>query len=319
MNQQTISQKYWHKLREIRRVAKEIRERKSALKREKILMNTNTSKELSEERPTTKPDNAPAGEVDLERLKDALVNVPGLPWEYYEIPGTTDGIGYIRPADFDNREIHHVGDMGWTDEQNKAIGNITVEAVNNLRPLLQQITHLTKELADAREEKRVLGEEYKRAANYGVAQHEALSSAQARIGELEGQVKAAYQKGLDASYATNERLLKDMHFYQSESQAATSVLKCVSEERNTLKASLASRDAEIARLRGAVEDSIRLINHLGGNPNFQVKALQPTNPQADEVEGGQCALPPAGWRCTRKPGHDGPCAAEPTPGKGMTI
>ena len=84
-------------------------------------MNTNTSKEPSEEQPTeesvkavcytcygaggslyggpckecgqpptaqptTKPDNVPAGEVDLERLEDALVNVPGLPWaEGYEI------------------------------------------------------------------------------------------------------------------------------------------------------------------------------------------------------------------------------------------
>jgi hypothetical protein len=25
-----------------------------------------------------------------------------------------------------------------------------------------------------------------------------------------------------------------------------------------------------------------------------------------------CQLPPAGWRCTRQPGHAGPCAAWPT-------
>lgn len=25
----------------------------------------------------------------------------------------------------------------------------------------------------------------------------------------------------------------------------------------------------------------------------------------------ECPVPPAGWRCTRKPGHDGPCAAVP--------
>jgi len=25
-----------------------------------------------------------------------------------------------------------------------------------------------------------------------------------------------------------------------------------------------------------------------------------------------CALPPAGWRCTRGAGHTGPCAAVPT-------
>lgn len=26
----------------------------------------------------------------------------------------------------------------------------------------------------------------------------------------------------------------------------------------------------------------------------------------------QCDRPPAGWRCTREPGHEGPCAAMPT-------
>lgn len=26
-----------------------------------------------------------------------------------------------------------------------------------------------------------------------------------------------------------------------------------------------------------------------------------------------CAVPPEGWYCTRKPGHDGPCAAHPDP------
>lgn len=26
---------------------------------------------------------------------------------------------------------------------------------------------------------------------------------------------------------------------------------------------------------------------------------------------GQCQIPPAGWYCTRAPGHDGPCAARP--------
>jgi len=28
----------------------------------------------------------------------------------------------------------------------------------------------------------------------------------------------------------------------------------------------------------------------------------------------ECKVPPPGWRCTRKPGHDGPCAAIPTEG-----
>lgn len=37
-------------------------------------------------------------------------------------------------------------------------------------------------------------------------------------------------------------------------------------------------------------------------------------PQAirSTVPFGRCDVPPAGWRCTREPGHDGPCAAVPT-------
>jgi hypothetical protein len=27
----------------------------------------------------------------------------------------------------------------------------------------------------------------------------------------------------------------------------------------------------------------------------------------------ECPLPPEGWRCTRPPGHEGPCAAVPVP------
>lgn len=27
----------------------------------------------------------------------------------------------------------------------------------------------------------------------------------------------------------------------------------------------------------------------------------------------KCHVPPAGWRCTREAGHEGPCAAWPTP------
>lgn len=35
-----------------------------------------------------------------------------------------------------------------------------------------------------------------------------------------------------------------------------------------------------------------------------------------EQEGGEgrCTVPPAGWVCSRKPGHDGPCAASPVKG-----
>jgi CYTH domain-containing protein len=38
------------------------------------------------------------------------------------------------------------------------------------------------------------------------------------------------------------------------------------------------------------------------------------NPEYTNVrlaQKGECPVPPAGWRCTRKPGHDGPCAAVP--------
>lgn len=31
--------------------------------------------------------------------------------------------------------------------------------------------------------------------------------------------------------------------------------------------------------------------------------------------GFACTIPPAGWYCTRHPGHDGPCAAHPAAGE----
>jgi hypothetical protein len=42
-------------------------------------------------------------------------------------------------------------------------------------------------------------------------------------------------------------------------------------------------------------------------------------PKAQQAEGGspkvaECERPPEGWRCTRTPGHDGPCAAVPVAG-----
>lgn len=33
--------------------------------------------------------------------------------------------------------------------------------------------------------------------------------------------------------------------------------------------------------------------------------------KASREAGPPCELPPPGWRCTRRRGHDGPCAAEP--------
>ena len=32
-------------------------------------------------------------------------------------------------------------------------------------------------------------------------------------------------------------------------------------------------------------------------------------PDPPESESEECLVPPAGWRCTRRRGHDGPCAA----------
>lgn len=52
-------------------------------------------------------------------------------------------------------------------------------------------------------------------------------------------------------------------------------------------------------------------------PNYQLHRAQlvaendkPEYPTGDEV----CKVPPEGWRCTRKAGHDGPCAAFPIAG-----
>jgi hypothetical protein len=45
---------------------------------------------------------------------------------------------------------------------------------------------------------------------------------------------------------------------------------------------MARYEAERASLVSAVEDAIRLINHLGGNPNFQVKVLKSLPPAPEK-------------------------------------
>lgn len=40
--------------------------------------------------------------------------------------------------------------------------------------------------------------------------------------------------------------------------------------------------------------------------------LQPVPGVYRDDQGSRCVVPPAGWDCTRAPGHDGPCAAVPS-------
>lgn len=56
---------------------------------------------------------------------------------------------------------------------------------------------------------------------------------------------------------------------------------------------------EIVRRR-ALRDSI----HRNGPPD-RARAER----QLKAMFAVECPLPPAGWRCTRRAGHDGPCAA----------
>jgi hypothetical protein len=39
----------------------------------------------------------------------------------------------------------------------------------------------------------------------------------------------------------------------------------------------------------------------------------PQPPSQGDVEGRECTIPPAGWGCSREAGHEGPCAARPSP------
>lgn len=49
---------------------------------------------------------------------------------------------------------------------------------------------------------------------------------------------------------------------------------------------MARYEVERTSLVSAVEDAIRLINHLGGNPNFQVKVLKSLPPAPENQKGG---------------------------------
>lgn len=59
-----------------------------------------------------------------------MAHTPG-PWQFYELTlrgGTPDGLGYIRPADEDGREIAHHGDMERPVEENRANGHLIAAA-----------------------------------------------------------------------------------------------------------------------------------------------------------------------------------------------
>lgn len=49
-------------------------------------------------------------------------------------------------------------------------------------------------------------------------------------------------------------------------------------------------------------------NHTIGRAKDDPELLRK---MADYIESYQCKVPPYGWKCTREPGHDGPCAAIP--------
>lgn len=74
-----------------------------------------------------------------------------------------------------------------------------------------------------------------------------LATAKERIGELERDSKDSYQKGLDASYATNQQLLRDAHFNKSECTAAMSVLRCVRKELDEAQATITSQSEELEK------------------------------------------------------------------------
>ncbi|PZU75583.1 MAG: hypothetical protein DI530_15135 [Sphingomonas sp.] len=67
-----------------------------------------------------------------------------------------------------------------------------------------------------------------------------------------------------------------------------------------------SRIMAIARSAGVAEP----YSDLMAKPDVQMIVSRPRNEWRHLFEhAGNCTIPPAGWRCTRAAGHDGPCAA----------
>jgi hypothetical protein len=57
---------------------------------------------------------------------------------------------------------------------------------------------------------------------------------------------------------------------------------------------IVTRNVEIERLRDKIKEQNLLILQF----RHEMKEQR-----------GECTIPPIGWKCTRDPGHDGPCAA----------
>lgn len=55
---------------------------------------------------------------------------------------------------------------------------------------------------------------------------------------------------------------------------------------------------------------VRLLPPETGKPLKQLRLFDPDGDPPGELA-RQCDKPPAGWRCSREPGHEGPCAAWP--------
>lgn len=71
-----------------------------------------------------------------------------------------------------------------------------------------------------------------------------------------------------------------------------------------------SRIMAIARSAGVVEP----YSDLMAKPDVRLIVSHPRAEWRHLFEqSGKCTIPPAGWRCTRAPGHDGPCAAVAAP------
>jgi len=81
---------------------------------------------------------------------------------------------------------------------------------------------------------------------------------------------------------------------------------------------------EEARKRGPMSDAERreqaasfafgnlaLTSQWRDATHEELKVLRERCRRAAGCEGTACKLPPAGWRCSREPGHEGPCAARP--------
>jgi hypothetical protein len=71
--------------------------------------------------------------------------------------------------------------------------------------------------------------------------------------------------------------------------------------------------APIKSRRDRFDEAVERDNQVAARRTREYEAAQAreTLPAAEDKIA--CAVPPAGWHCTRKAGHSGPCAAYPTP------